>query len=508
MAAPNQPDRDAAIQRLTSPIVARLLALTPEQREQVLRSLPRRVQSRLMNTWELWARPTQVYRPGPHMFDAVLGGRGGGKSSTGANATIYVSKHTELCGGRNGRGGINAIVGRTFADVHKDMITGQSGILRWCPRDFRPRYLETKKELRWPNGCITRIFTGDEPASFRGPNIGWLWADELAHWIKLEASWSAAIGMLRLGKFPRALITTTPTGVQTLLEIIFDLIDGTPYAASEGTADDRQLQGFTLNPSTRVTTISMWDNVANLPAEWIEQMVRTHTAAGTGPQELEGYVEIGSPNAVWQYRWIRRIADVPEDDPLDAITVAVDPAATAAPTSAEWGVVVVAIGRSGTLYLLADLSGHLTPSQASAKIEFAAKELHATRLAYEDNQGGDLVEAALRPAMDPVVWAKLRKVRMRATRDKGTRAAIVAPLWEVGRVQHVGDARAFTPLEYQMRNFDPSKPHKKQPSDRMDALVWGVLDLVAGGSDRKAIAALGNRAAWDHILAEVRRRIA
>lgn len=479
----------------------------------MIRDLPRRVQARLGNTWELWAREPQIYRPGEYFFDVVNGGRGGGKSATGVNALLHVSRHTHLCGGRNGKGGRNAIAGRTFNDVYNSMIHGDSGIMRWAPKDFRPRHIEQKQLLKWPNGCTTQIFTGDAPASFRGPNIGWLWADELAHWIKLEESWTTAIGMVRLGAAPRILVTTTPTGVQTMLEILFALENGSPAAAPPGTPLDRQLQGFLLNPRTRVRTITMWDNIANLPAQWVEQMVATHVAAGTHAQELEGYVELGSPNALWQYRWIRRASSVPE--PLEQVCLGIDPAATSSPTSAEWGLVVVGIGVSGTLYVLGDLSGHLTPEQAGQRVALAIEHLGCTHLAYEDNQGGDLVEAALRPTMSPEVWARAIKKRVHASRSKAQRAAIVAPLWNVGRVIHVTpevdvgklDTRSLVPLEYQMRNFDPSKPERGQPTDRMDALVWSVLTLVAGGSDRQAIQALGNKETWETILATMRRRL-
>lgn len=505
MAAPARADPQAA-KRLTSPIVARLLALTPEQRQTLLEDLPSRIRGQLLNTWSLWARPSQIYTPSEYLYDVVNGGRGGGKSSTGLNALIHVSRHTELCGGRNGRGGRNGVAARTFSDIYQLITDEESGLMRWCPPDFRPRYIEQKHELRWPNGCRTRLFTGDSPGSFRGPNIGWLWADELAHWIKLRESWPAAIGMVRLGAFPRILITTTPTGVDELLQVIFEMLDGAPVIAPPDTDPERTLQGFLLNPQTRVTTISMFDNAANLPEGYITNMVKVHAAAGTAGQELDGVVGLGSPNALWHYRWIRREAIAPE--PLDIITLGIDPAKSSSPTGSEWGLVIVAIGRSGTLYVLADLSGHLTPTQVGERVAFAISEFGVGRIAYEDNAGGDLIEAALRPTIAPELLARAEMLRVTATRDAGMRAAIVAPLWNVGRVIHVGDARAFVALEHQQRNFDPSKPKASQPSDRMDALVWAVLDLVAGGSDREAIAALGDTEAWDRVLSEVRRRIA
>ncbi len=70
------------------------------------------------------------------------------------------------------------------------MIEGESGILAICPKDERPNYCP-KRQLHWPNGAKSLIFTADEPERLRGKQHMKLWADELAAWRYPEA-WDQA----------------------------------------------------------------------------------------------------------------------------------------------------------------------------------------------------------------------------------------------------------------------------------------------------------------------------
>src|SRR5581483_4910410 len=101
---------------------------------------------------------------------------------------------------------------------------------------------------------------------------------------------------------------------------------------------------------------------------------------------------------------------------------------------------------------------------------------------YEANQGGDLVAQAIR-VVDPNVPLKA----VTASRGKRTRAEPVAALYEQGRVHHVGP---FPQLEDQMCTFVPDERAEADRAahatgisvspDRVDALVWGVTELLLG----------------------------
>src|SRR5690606_24250371 len=106
----------------------------------------------------------------------------------------HVAGHAELCGGRakrnasdrhHGEGGWIGIAGRTANDVNETMLYGPSGLMTISPPWFRPRHIASRKILVWPNGVRARLMSGDTPESFRGPNFGFLWCDELAYWKKL-----------------------------------------------------------------------------------------------------------------------------------------------------------------------------------------------------------------------------------------------------------------------------------------------------------------------------------
>jgi phage terminase large subunit-like protein len=62
-----------------------------------------------------------------------------------------------------------------------------------------------------------------------------------------------------------------------------------------------------------------------------------------------------------------------------------------------------------------------------------------------------------------------------ASRGKSVRAEPVASWYEQHRIHHVGE---FPALEDQMTGWCPTEPGPSP--DRVDALVWGCTELMAG----------------------------
>jgi phage terminase large subunit-like protein len=92
-------------------------------------------------------------------------------------------------------------------------------------------------------------------------------------------------------------------------------------------------------------------------------------------------------------------------------------------------------------------------------------------IVVEPNETIIVVEANIRAVAPDVSYKAVR-----ASRGKTRRAEPVAALYEQGRVHHVG---AFAKLEDQMCSFNPADGASTADSpDRMDALVWGVTELV------------------------------
>jgi hypothetical protein len=70
---------------------------------------------------------------------------------------------------------------------------------RRLPAVGTPTYQPSKRQLEWPSGAKSLIFTADEPERLRGKQHEWLWADEVAAWRYPEA-WDQAMLGLRLGE--------------------------------------------------------------------------------------------------------------------------------------------------------------------------------------------------------------------------------------------------------------------------------------------------------------------
>jgi predicted phage terminase large subunit-like protein len=318
------------------------------------------------------------------------------------------------------------------------MIEGESGILACAPPDFRPRYLSQKRQLQWPNGAKSLVFTADEPERLRGKQHMRLWMDEAAAWRRPEAYDQAMLG-LRLGRDPRAVVTTTPKPVRLIREL---------RAA----------------PTTHITRGSSYENRANLAPAFFEQIIVKYEGTRLGRQELLGEYLDDVPGALWTRAMFDARTPAPD---LRRVVVAVDPAVTATEESDETGIVVAGLGVDGRGYVLADRSCRLGPDGWARRAWAAFDEFGADRIIYESNQGGDLVRHTLQTVRNN---GSVHGVH--ASRGKRTRAEPVAALYEQGRVTHT---TALDELEDQLCGWTPESGDSP---DRMDALVWALTSLM------------------------------
>lgn len=389
--------------------------------------------------WRTWARPNQLPPEGDWRIWLLLAGRGFGKTRTGAE---WVRAEVE-----SGRRGRIALVAPTAADGRDVMVEGESGILAISPPWFRPLYEPSKRRLTWPNGAIATVYSADEPDRLRGPQHDGAWADELAAWQYPEA-WDMLMFGLRLGQDPRAVVTTTPKPVRLIKELLAD-------------------------KTVAVTRGSTYENAANLAPAFLRQIVAKYEGSRLGRQELYAEILEDVEGALWQRQRIDelRVARAPE---LLRVVVAVDPSASDDDTSDEAGIIVAGVSRDGHGYVLADLSGRLSPDGWARRAVHAYKEWLADRIVAEVNNGGDMVEHTIR-TVDPGVPIK----KLHASRGKFTRAEPVAALYEQGKVHHVG---YFPALEDQMCTWTPGQPSP----DRMDAMVWALTELMITGGQGTA----------------------
>jgi phage terminase large subunit-like protein len=413
-----------------------LAKLSPEQRQQLLQSLPDDVADVFARDWRtLYARPSQIAPESAWTTWLILAGRGFGKTRTGAE---WIRERVDSGVGRR-----IALVARTAADARDVMVEGESGLLAISPERNRPRYEPSKRRLTWPSGARATLYSADEPNLLRGPQHDTAWCDELAAWQYPDA-WDQLQFGLRLGRDPRTIVTTTPRPTKLIREL-------------------------TAATSTVVTRGSTFENAANLATQALTQLRAKYEGTRLGRQELFAEILDDTPGALWTRATLERayIREAPE---LRRIVVALDPSVGdgASDEQDEAGIIAAGVGFDRRGYVLGDASLRGSPNEwARAAIDMCL-DLRADAIVAEANQGGEMVRATIRTA-DPTV----RVILVHASRGKLTRAEPIAALYEQSKVHHVG---ALPQLEDELCTWSGAS-HERSPN-RLDALVHALTELL------------------------------
>ncbi len=431
-----------------SDLADRLALLPEEERRAALEGLSEAELAAILFHWPVWARADQIAPP--PIRDEFLGttaawriwlllaGRGAGKTRSAAE---WVRAAVEA-----GRRRSIGIIGPTADTLRRDVVEGESGLLRISPPWNRPAHEPSQRRIVWPNGATAYLLSSEEPDRVRGPNLDGFWGDELTSWAAPEACWDNLQFALRItgpkGDAPAGVISTTPKRHALLRSIIAD-------------------------PATVITRASTFDNRANLDAGALAALERKYGGTTIGRQELMGELLEDVEGALWVREHLDacRVQNLPE---MKRIVVAIDPAGGASRKSDETGIVAAGIGTDGRGYVLADASGRYTPDGWARAAVALYRSLKADRIVAEQNFGGAMVEATVR-AVEPN--APIRMVV--ASRGKALRAEPVSALYEQRRISHVAELPG---LEDQMCGWNPAQ---NGPSpDRVDALVWAITDLM------------------------------
>jgi phage terminase large subunit-like protein len=404
--------------------------------------------ARLLQDWEFVARrdqwpPALADNGLPWRVWLILGGRGAGKTRAGAEWVKGLALgRPQFCARPVAR---IALVGETAADVRDVMIEGVSGLLAIHGRRERPRWESSRRRLLWDTGVVAQAFSAEDPESLRGPQFHAAWCDELAKWRYARETWDMLQFGLRLGDWPRQLVTTTPRPIPLLKELI-------------------------AHPATALTRALTRENAANLAPSFLESVVAQYAGTRLGRQELDGEIVDERKDALWTRDMVEaaRVADAPA---MARLVVAVDPPATSGKRADSCGIVAAGMDAQGVVHVLADATEQAArPAQWARAAIALYHKLSADALVAEVNQGGEMVRAVLNEA-DPSAPVTM----VRATRGKYLRAAPVAQLYEQGRVKHVG---AFPALEDEMCDFGLDGLSSGRSPDRLDALVWAVTALA------------------------------
>jgi phage terminase large subunit-like protein len=362
-----------------------------------------------------------------------MSGRGSGKTRTGSE---YTNRMTEFTGRM-------ALVGATGPDARDIMIEGESGLVTIAPPGLRPRFEPSKRRLTWPNGCVGTVFSAEEPDRLRGPEHGYAWVDEPAHFALIQEVWDNLMFGLRIGRRPRVVCTTTPKPRPWVKELVNE-------------------------PTTRIARASTYDNIDNLAPAFAERILKKYQGTRLGRQELYGEVLEDVEGALWTWELIEpdRVPKAPES--MSRVVVSVDPAGGAKKSNDETGIIVVGV-LEDHLYVLADRSGRFSPYGWAMAVDAAYEEFSADVVIAETNYGGDMVTSNLRSA-----GVTKRVIGVRSRRGKAIRAEPIVGVYEQHRAHHVG---TFAELEEELTTWQPYED--RDSPNRLDALVHGATSLIA-----------------------------
>jgi predicted phage terminase large subunit-like protein len=204
-------------------------------------------------------------------------------------------------------------------------------------------------------------------------------------------------------------------------------------------------------------------NASNLDASTLAFLREKYGGTRLGRQEMDAELLADLEGALWNRALIDecRIRRGDQPERLLRVVVAVDPPGGASKANAECGIIVAGLGMDRHGYVLADLSGRMSPEQWARRVVEAYHGYKADKIVAEQNFGGAMVESTIR-SIDSRVPIKM----VVASRGKQIRAEPVASWYEQHRVHHVGE---FPLLEDQMVGWDPAE---SGPSpDRVDACV-------------------------------------
>jgi phage terminase large subunit-like protein len=304
--------------------------------------------------------------------------------------------------------------------------------------------------VTFQNGAIATIYSSEEPLRLRGPQHDCLWFDELAAFKNAREVWDTAMLGLRLGKRPRAIVTTTPKPVPLIRDLL-------------------KREGRDVSV-TRARTV---DNADNLAPGFLSMIAGRYASTRLGRQELDGELLEDAEGALWSRDLVEecRVEKAPA---LRRIVVAIDPSVSTGEGGDECGLIVVGLGVDDHGYIVEDVSGRMAPVDWARKAVGAYRTWGADRIVAEANNGGALVEATIR-TVDANVSLKL----VHASRGKITRAEPISSLFEQKRAHFVG---TFPELEDQCCTYTSGSTGSP---DRLDAMVWALTELMltSNGAD-------------------------
>lgn len=409
--------------------------------------------------WRRAARPDQILPGGEWRILLWRGGRGSGKTRSGAQGLaewILGAPEPAVWG----------IVAPTYRDAWTKCVEGESGILAALGtsvaeiKDHRSAYVRsayrTYGEITLHSGHVIRVDSANDGAlRVQGENLAGCWCDEVGLWAKWQTAWDESINYAVRKGGSRIIVTATPKISRPAAKLIRRLLRDEP--------------GVVVR---RLRTI---DNAANLSAEFIRSVVARATGTRLERQELEGELLDDVENALWSRDMLEALQedDIPGGDyaGLSQVYVGADPS-DGTEESDEQAYTVCGMGQDRRLHIPESWGGRIGPVPFLKRVVSAADRWHGT-VVLEKNHGGAYLEATLRQVMRDM-GISVPYMVVHASQAKRTRAEPVAALYERGIVRHARGPHVD--LEDQMVTFTGAAGERSP--DRLDSAVWACTPFL------------------------------
>lgn len=270
----------------------RIAAMPVDERQAIVAAMePELAEALVRDPWWYAGRPEQQAPPGGWHVWLILAGRGWGKTRTGAEWIVEQVLTNPFA--PDGTPTEWAIIAETFGDCKNVCVEGPSGVANVLARRGLVKgedygYNRSSWQITFQHGQRVHMLNADDPDSGRGYNLAGVWADEIAKWRYPHATWTEGIApALRIGKNPRAVITTTPKPNRLLLDWV--------------SRNDE---------SVWITKGSTFDNASNLSAAALGELRARYEGTRIGRQEL--YAEILEPEGtLLRPEWFQVIESAP-----------------------------------------------------------------------------------------------------------------------------------------------------------------------------------------------------
>ena len=388
----------------------------------------------------------------PWRYHWFRGGRGVGKSfaSTSWLYEKIINGAQEV-----------AIVGATYGDLVRDILPVFESHF---PKSKRPKFnpKDSIYKCTHYNDCIVKVYSSD--TEIRGLNAEYGVAEEMCKWCsgipkKISECFNIFNLGVRVGLNPQIFISSTPKPFPFFIHFNEEYSKG--------------------NPEYSMVIAQTSENL-HLSDAAKKSFYETYGNTRLGRQELYGDLLVDNPAALWTSELIEKQKITQQqfdylikNGMIETVrsVVTVDPAVSTNINSDETGLIVASLCSDNKVYILRDESGALTPDAWASKAVELYNLYSCSDVVMESNQGGNLLEQAIK-TVDRYVRVHL----IHASVGKQTRFEPVVMAYERGEVIHVGNLEK---LESQMLSYNPYQKNGQSP-DRCDAMAYSVYYLLLG----------------------------